>query len=140
MRAAGHAHGDLSSFIRFCAVGAVGFAVDAGVLMALLALYPDALIGARLVSILVALTLTWALNRRHTFGSRDPKMFVEWSRFAGVNGLGAILNFAVYSALLYTFPGTPPLAALAAGSALALAFNYLGSRRFVFAGRSSRAA
>jgi putative flippase GtrA len=140
MRAAGHAHADLASFIRFCAVGAIGFAVDAGVLMALLALYPDALIGARLVSILVALTLTWALNRRHTFGSRDPKLIAEWSRFAGVNGLGAALNFATYSALLYAFPSMPPLAALAAGSALALAFNYLGSRRFVFTSGSSRAA
>ena len=140
MRAAAQPQTDLSSFLRFCAVGAIGFVADAGVLTALLALYPDAIIGARVVSILVALTLTWALNRRHTFGSRDPRRFAEWSRFAGVNGLGAALNFTAYTILLYTVPGMMPLAALAAGSVLALFFNYLGSRRLVFAGGSSGTA
>ena len=138
MRARTGRYADMSSFLRFCAVGAAGFALDAGVLIALLAVYPEAVIGARLVSILAALTLTWALNRRHTFGSDDPKRFAEWSRFAGVNGLGAAINFTVYTCLLYAVPGLAPLAALAAGSALALVFNYLGSRRFVFTGGPSR--
>ena len=109
-------------------------------LSVLLALYPDAQLGARVLSILAALSLTWALNRRHTFASRDPKRLAEWSRYALVNGLGATLNFAAYACLLAAWPQTAPLLALAAGSALALAFNYLGSRYFVFFGYTGAAS
>jgi len=138
MRALASDH--MPSFLRFCAVGAVGFGIDAGLLTALLAAVPGAVIGARLASILAALTATWALNRRLTFGSHDPKRLAEWSRFAGVNGLGAVLNFTAYASLLHAVPGLAPLVALTAGSALALVFNYLGSRRFVFLGGPSGAS
>jgi hypothetical protein len=52
--------------------------------------------------------------------------------YALVNVLGATLNFAAYACLLAAWPQTAPLLALASGSALSLAFNYLGSRFFAF--------
>ena len=124
---------ETTRFMRFCAVGAAGFCTDAGVLFGLLSVFPDRFLAARLISIGTALTLTWALNRRHTFGSSDPRRLAEWSRFAGINACGAALNFTLYAALLHSWPWLSPLLALAAGSALALIFNYLGTRQFVFA-------
>jgi len=118
------------SFFRFCLVGAVGFLVDAGLLMALIeagALEP---IPARVVSILVA--VTWLLNRLLTFRSDDPRYLFEWSRYALINGIGALVNYGCYVACLLLIPGISPLLALAVGSAVALIVNYLGSRHFVF--------
>lgn len=121
-----------STLPRFCAIGAFGFAVDATLLQLLIDLFAVPALAARLVSILVAVTTTWALHRPYTFRSADPDRLAEWSRFAAVNAIGAALNFAVFAAVLAVAPATPPLAALAAGSAIALAANYLGSRLFAF--------
>ena len=120
------------SFFRFCLVGGVGFLVDAGVLMALLALEALGPVSARIVSILVALTATWILNRLLTFRSEDPRYLFEWSRYALVNGVGALVNYGCYIACLLLIPGIAPLLALAIGSAVALIVNYLGSRHLVF--------
>lgn len=120
------------SFFRFCLVGAVGFLVDAGLLLALLATGTLGPIAARVVSILVAVTVTWLLNRLLTFRSDDPRHLFEWSRYALVNGVGALVNYGCYVACLLLIPGIAPLLALAVGSAVALIVNYLGSRHLVF--------
>ena len=120
------------SFFRFCLVGGLGFLVDAGVLMALLAIEALGPIPARVVSILVAVTVTWILNRILTFRSDDPRYLFEWSRYALVNGAGAVINYGCYVACLLLIPKISPLLALAVGSAVALIANYLGSRHFVF--------
>ena len=123
------------TFWRFCLVGAGGFGVDAG----LLAVFHHGVgldaFTARLVSILVAVTVTWQLNRWFTFAVRVHRSVREWTRYAVVNGAGAALNYLVYSALLLSVP-IAPLAALAVASAVALGFNYLGSALLVFARRS----
>lgn len=120
------------TFARFCAVGGFGFAVDAGVLLALTALAGADPMIARLVSVSVAVTATWAIHRGFTFRSTDPGRLGEWGRFATVNLVGAAINVAVYGAVLAVAPETLPLVALAAGSAVALAANYLGSRVYAF--------
>lgn len=123
------------TFWRFCLVGAVGFGVDAGLLAGLHhGLGVDAFT-ARLVSILVAVTATWQLNRWFTFAVRVQRSVREWTRYAAVNGAGAALNYLVYSALLLSLP-MAPLAALAVASAVALGFNYLGSALVVFTRQS----
>lgn len=127
-----HIRAGASRFARFCGVGALGFLIDAGLLlwfMENLALNPYL---ARVFSILLALTMTWAMHRQWTFASANPDRLGEWSRFAAVNGAGGALNYSVYSAILLALPGTPALAALAAGSALALTVNFLGSRLWAF--------
>lgn len=119
-------------FARFCMVGGLGFVIDAAALLALTQGLGWGPIAARIASVLVALTATWAVHRRYTFASRDPGRIAEWSRFAAVNGIGAVINFAVYSAILVIASATPPLLALAAGSAVALGANYIGARSIAF--------
>jgi putative flippase GtrA len=128
------------TFARFCAVGGLGFAVDAGVLLVLTAGLGIGPIAARIASVAAAVTATWTVHRIYTFRSRDPGRFAEWRRFATVNGGGAAINFAVYWIVLALAPDVPPLLALASGSAVALGVNYLGSRVYAFRRASPSAA
>ena len=87
---------------------------------------------ARLLSIGFALAVTWLINRSMTFGPSSRHVAAEGARYGGV-GIGtSLVNYAVYSALLAAVPALPPLAALVAGSAVAMALSYLGYSRLVF--------
>ena len=131
---------EAARFGRFCGVGGIGFIADAGLLFCLtmyLALDPYL---ARVLSILVALTVTWGLHRRWTFKSRRAGRLAEWTRFALVNGGGGTVNYLVYALVLLLLPAAGPILALIAGSAVALLVNYLGSRFWAFRSRGAAAA
>ncbi|MDP3898570.1 MAG: GtrA family protein [Mesorhizobium sp.] len=117
---------------RFALVGGIGFLVDAAVLALLLGATPLDPFRARLVSIGAALLVTWQLNRHVTFGPSARTVATEGARYGGVGIATSIANYAVYSAVLLTFPALPPLAALVIGSAFAMALSFLGYSRFVF--------
>lgn len=124
--------------LRFALIGATGFVVDGGLLLGLhqegLALLP-----ARLLSFSVAVTVTWALNRRYTFSRRRGRALPEWRRYALVNGVGALLNLGGFFALLARFPAwrATPLIPLALAAGGALVFNFWGSRQIAFRGDGS---
>ena len=122
----------LSILPRFLVVGGFGFAVDAGILLLMTSGFGLAPLPARLVSISLAITATWALHRGYTFRSHDPHRLGEWARFASINGLGAAFNYSLYAGALTVMPGLAPLAALVIASAGALAVNFLGSTLFAF--------
>jgi putative flippase GtrA len=118
-------------FLRFAAVGIVGFAADAGALAALIWLTQGSPYLLRVGSFLAAATVTWWLNRRVTFSdtlSRSPLR--QWSRFLAANSAGALVNYAVFAAMVGA--AWPPIAGVAAGSLSGLLFNFHFSRRFVF--------
>jgi putative flippase GtrA len=122
----------MSRIGRFVVAGGIGFLADA----AMLALLTEALsvnpFLARIVSIGFALGVTWLLNRHLTFGPSSRHVAVEGARYGSI-GIGtSLVNYAVYSALLAALPWLPPLAALVAGSAVAMALSYLGYSRLVF--------
>lgn len=121
-------------FARFLAVGACGFIVDAACFQ-LLFKSGGGLVYSRLISAAIAITFTWFLNRRYVFGTTGVnRSGPEYGRHVVVQLGGLAINFAVYFALLATLPGfrTVPVLALAAGSAVALAFNFVASRWWAF--------
>lgn len=127
-------------FLRFAAVGAAGFLVDAGALW--LAMRAGAgPLGGRALSYLAAATFTWALNRRLTFRDAGGDAgaggaLAQWARFLAVNAVGGAVNYAVFAALVLAggaFAAHPTLA-VAAGSASGLVFNFAFSKRLVFRG------
>ena len=130
-------HGE---FLRFCAVGAVGFIVDAGVLQILVGLLRMDPYGSRVISFLTAATVTWLLNRRYTFNAaQDARLHREWARYISINAFGGGLNYLTYALCVsqfalvhrYLFLG------VAAGSAVGLLVNYTASKYLVF-GLASR--
>lgn len=124
-----------AQFLRFCIVGGIGFVVDAGALTLLIDFAGLGLLWGRVVSYLIAATVTWLLHRHFTFphGKHAPHG-TQWLRFVLVNGVGVGINYGIYAVLVLNvalFAETPALA-VAAGSIAALAFNFFASRHFVF--------
>ena len=58
----------------------------------------------------------------------------EWLRFVGANGLGALVNYGTFAALLHFAPAPldNPYLATAIGVGVGLIFNFTLSRSFVF--------
>lgn len=122
-------------FVRFCFVGSIGFCTDLLVLLSLMALFDAGPIVARAFSFMVAMTVTWLLNRSITFRVRTVGNYSsEWLKYAAVNGTGGAINFSIYSLLILarTSPLDLPIIALSIATGIALIFNYLGSKHFVF--------
>lgn len=128
-----------SRFARFGVVGAAGFVVDEGALTLLHYLIGLDRYSARAISIFCAMTFTWWGNRKLTFAEHAATggaavLTREWGKFVLANGVGALVNYGVYS-LFVGFAPPPfgnPLLATAIGVAVGLVFNFTLSKRFVF--------
>ncbi len=125
-------------FPGFVVVGGIGFVVDASILATLVHGYDWGDYTARLASFAVAVTVTWALNRAYSFaGQETTDKRQEYSRYLAVQLAGMAINFAIYSLCIISseLMDQWPVLALAVGSAVALIFNYVGARLFVFTGK-----
>jgi putative flippase GtrA len=121
-------------FLRFATIGGFGFVVDVAVLYAAMAALGVGPYLGRVVSFLAAVSFTWWFNRRYTFRPSGASWAAEWGRFASVNLVGGLINYATYAALVglhQTFAAYPFLA-VAAGSGTGLLVNFFASSRFVF--------
>lgn len=123
----------LTQLLKFAVVGTVGFGVDAGVLMVGLRGLGWGPYGARLLSFVAAVTVTWWLNRRFTFAVQQAPTQAEWLRYAGLMLLGGAVNYGVYALLVATLPWVreQPWLGVAAGSVAGLGLNFLTSRRLL---------
>jgi putative flippase GtrA len=125
----------LRQVLSFAVVGAVGFAVDASVLIIGMRFGLGKDLG-RVVSFLCAVTVTWALNRRFTFADASKGgLFYQWLRFAISQTGGAAVNLGAYFALVHVNPtvAAHPVIGVAVGSLLGMSANFLLARRYVFA-------
>jgi putative flippase GtrA len=120
-------------FLRFGAVGALGFVVDTATVYGLrtaLGLY-----GAGLAGYVTAASSNWLFNRIWTFRGRGSgSVQRQWALFMVVNLAGFVLNRGTY-ALLVTFlsrAAEQPVIAVAAGAIAGLFTNFTLSRRVVF--------
>ena len=133
----------LGEILRFGIVGVVGFVVDAGVLTLGLRAGTGPWLG-RVLSYVVAATVTFSLNRAWTFrtAARSRPMMRAWSMFLVINLVGFLCNYGAYAALIATVPLVRelPVLGVAAGSLAGMAGNFLLSRRFVFRSRYETAA
>ncbi|HET6806664.1 MAG TPA: GtrA family protein [Frateuria sp.] len=120
----------------FAIGGALGLLVDAGTVQALVGWGGWNPYLARVLSFLLAATVTWTWNRRHTFAHRDSgrSPLAEWLHWMALMGLGACVNYAVYASLLLSFArlGRWPALAVAAGSAVAALVNFATARGVLF--------
>ncbi|MFT3904973.1 MAG: GtrA family protein [Steroidobacteraceae bacterium] len=137
---------DLRRILKFAIAGGIGFLVDAAILTALVRGAHWPALGARILSFLGAVSVTWLINRRLTFGDRratQPRaMAGEYARYLLTQGAGALLNLGIFATALWLHPPwrAQPVMALALASALAMLFNYCGLASFVFARRAPHGA
>lgn len=115
-------------FLRFCAVGVVGFVLDAGLTLLLTQWGGLQPLPARILAFVLAASATWLLNRNYTF--RSAAGAATLVPYVLATGIGALINVGVYWVWLQLM-GQSPLAILggvAAGSVVALGFNFMISR------------
>jgi putative flippase GtrA len=127
----------VNQFLRFAIVGAAGFVTDFAVLYVAVSWFGLHHLGARLLSFLVAATLTWKANRHFTFRRNDGGGALrQWMQYLLATALGGLINIGVYQLwLTWTDTSTVNLfLGVVAGSAVAMLFNFVVSKRFVFAG------
>jgi putative flippase GtrA len=122
----------LPQFLRFAAVGVVGFVVDAVIVEALKQCAGPLV--AQLLAFPVASTVTWALNRRFTFGASELPLVREWLRYVFANLFGWAANNGTYAWLVFHVGVAyrHPVLAVAAGSTAGMFFNFGASRLLVF--------
>jgi putative flippase GtrA len=123
----------LRQLVRFALVGGGGFIVDAGSFQAIAAAGSGPFL-ARAFAIALAVVFTFILNRQLTFRSRTP-IAQAFGRYIVVSAMGSGINYAVFALLVAALPAIPPVIAIAAGSAVAMAWNFAGSLTFAFGAR-----
>jgi putative flippase GtrA len=127
-------------FLKFSFVGGIGFLVDAGTFTVLTRYLAFGLVTGRVVSSLVfGMTATWLLNRNLTFRDRrGGSILSQYLRFAAANIIGNLLNIGVHAVLVENIGlfHRIPVLGIVAGTAVGLAFNFTGSKYFVFRKRS----
>lgn len=123
--------------LRYLAVGGVGFIVDAAGMEAFVHLDVEVHL-ARVMSMLLAIASTYLLHRYFTFkGAEAPKSAgSQFTAFGAIQIAAAILNYAIFSRVLYALPEPVGmigrLFALSLGVAAGLCFNYLLLQKVVF--------
>lgn len=134
-RLADYRFGGLSRLIQFLCVGATGMVIDLGVFAALLASLTIPVSLSRAISIWIATTWNFVLNRRMTFAeSRSGPVIRQYPRFILSSLLGAGINWGVSLLLISLFPPRSIYILLAAfiGIVCGSASNFLLSRSWVF--------
>lgn len=127
-----------SRLLRFGAVGAAGYFVNAAALWLVHHLFALNYYASYVPAFLVAVTFTWWGNRMLTFhDAARENILVEWAKFVAANLLGFLANWALYAALLRFAPSplNNPFVAQVAGTLLGMVFNFTLSKRFVFRAR-----
>jgi len=125
-------------FVRFGAVGGVGFFVNEAALVLARAVMHLGDHWAWLFSYVVSVTFTWWGNRTFTFHEHKSRghfgIFGEWVRFVAINSFGAAANFAMYAFLIAfaPWPLNVPYVALFFGVLVGMVFNYTLAKRLVF--------
>lgn len=125
--------------LQYAIIGAVGFAVDAGVLTVLVTGYGHDPVLSRGPSFIAAVSITWLLNRSFTFATRRHfARSKEYRRYMTSQCLGALANLLIYVGLVATMPalGGIPVVPLGVGACVGLLVNYHLSATWVFPERS----
>lgn len=123
--------------LPFALAGAIGFVVDAGVLLLAAPLFGP--LGGRLLSFAAAVLTTWLINRKFAFADKAAESGKgrEFLRYFGAMLPGAAVNWLAYG-IVVTLAGESAIGltlAVAAGSLCGMAANLIAADRLAFRGR-----
>lgn len=123
----------------FLLIGAAGFVMDAGITHILAHAADLHPVAARIPAILVAVLVTYILNRNFTFKARAQAWLQGLLTYAAAQGVSQAINFSIYSALVLTLPlfRAQPVLAVAAGSIVAMMISFCLYKFWVFRPRES---
>lgn len=125
----------MKQFIKFGIVGTIGFIVDASILLILVHIFYFEISIARFFSFLIAVFVTWLINRNFTFSDNkniDKKK--EYFYYLVIQFFGVLLNYLIFISLInqYTFFREHLILPLAIASIIAMFSNYLILKKVVY--------
>lgn len=132
----------INQVIRFSIIGVIGFIVDASVLTLCYSTIKLNVYLSRFFSFSLAVLVTWLLNRKITFcvaEGRGQSKKAEYINYNLVQACGALMNLTIFSLLvsvndlLLEYPVVP----LAIAAVIAMIFNFLALKRWVYCGAES---
>jgi putative flippase GtrA len=125
---------------KYCGVSLIGFGVDLALVHGLVRLGLEPA-WARVISLLCAMHVTFALNRLHVFRQAGRSGLPgQWARYMLCNGFGNVCNYWIFVTLVslhWRWVSTPAFA-VAAGSVAAWLINLAATRLVVFPPRGDR--
>ena len=138
-------HSPRAAFFRFACVGVTISLIDAGLLYLIKDLPGMNVYLERVFSYGAAMTTGYLLNRHFTFHHIDSgrSLLDELLRFLGVHSIGGLINFGVFSLIVFLgeqaelprfWNSVLPLIAVWIGGVAGMCFNFLFSRKLVFDG------
>lgn len=121
-----------NSLLRFLFVGGLGLCTDACTLYALRGVI--GLIPAKIISYLIAYSVTWILNRIFTFHSNNPRRVQEWFKYTILYSLTGVLHVMLFALLVKnnSYLHNYPIIALLITAALMSVINFAMSKKVVF--------
>ncbi|WOT04698.1 GtrA family protein [Shewanella youngdeokensis] len=120
---------------RFLLVGGGVFIVDAALFYLFAAVLGWGLASARVAAFLIAVVLSWLVNRCWTFRYRvQAPMGAQVLASLVVSGTAAIANLSVFYFISQWFEGSPlgAVMAFSAGVLTGLVFNWFGANYWIF--------
>ncbi len=132
-----------AAFFRFALVGVTISVIDAGLVYLLKDLPGMNVYLARVFSYAAAMATGYVLNRYFTFHHVDfgRNLIDQLVRFFSVHSVGGLLNFGVFSLVVYFgeqadltrfWSSVMPLLGVWLGGVVGMCFNFLVSRKLVF--------
>lgn len=136
-------HSPRAAFFRFALVGMTISLIDAGLVYLLRGLPGFNVYIARVFSYTAAMAAGYVLNRYFTFHHVDGGRVLvdQLIRFFSVHSLGGLLNFGVFSLVVFlgeqaelprAWNAVLPLIGVWIGGVVGMCFNFLFSRKLVF--------
>lgn len=118
----------MKKFFYFGIVGTVGFIVDTLILLYLVYILQLPIYFSRFISFIIAVFITWLLNRNLTFKNADKKhkKSKEFFYYLATQSTGALINFIIFFTLVYTttYFYNNLIFSMAIASIVALFFNF----------------
>jgi len=114
-------------------VGVIGFLIEAGILTSFASQPSIGVFYGRFISFPLAVSVTWALNRKITFNSNNPP-WIESARYFVGQLIGALSNLALFYTLISAFKSLAqtPIVPLFFAAILGLAVNFTISKKWAF--------
>ena len=118
--------------LGFLFSGFLAFSVDTLVLLTSIHILGANPLLAKIGAISVAMVAGWLAHRRWTFALATRPTFREFRRYATAGWLVVLVNYGMFSLLLFMNPQLPPLIASTVASVGSMIFSYLAMRYSVF--------
>jgi len=119
--------------ILFIMAGGIGFITEILIIQILVSMFSISYVSVRAISFPVAVCVTWLINRKVTFISKN-RVAAELSLYILIQILGGSINLSIYLLVISSqqFQSVNPILALAIAACCSMMFTFLTSKNIVF--------